>query len=416
MTAVEFYDRTPIENAISSLTTAPDKIIFIGDGNRAKKFLDKMNLFLEKKGLSSKIKIDIRKIKRNNLNDIVEVLTDIVNTEEDCVFDLTGGDDLVLVAMGIVYQKFAHKNIKIQRFNINNAEVTDCDNDGCVIYKGKPEITVEQNVILHGGAVKYDQNPRKGTYKYDYTDEFISDVNEMWKICADDPGFWNTRVNILGQIEEYYGDDGLLSVSFNLTALKTRLANDNIKYVKLDGLLRRLNAKNLISYVVCNNEDYTITYKNQQIKFCLCAAGTVLEQKVTVTAREIMLEEGIYNDVMSGVHIDWDGKIGDNSNDDNDTKNEIDVIAMHGVVPLFISCKNGRVDDDELYKLETVANRFGGIYSKKFLIATYLNKGPKSLAAFMQRAEDMKIFLINDVHRLSEEKFKRTIKNLISRQ
>ena len=416
MTAVEFYDRTPIENAISSLTTAPDKIIFIGDGNRAKKFLDKMNLFLEKKGLSSKIKIDIRKIKRNNLNDIVEVLTDIVNTEEDCVFDLTGGDDLVLVAMGIVYQKFAHKNIKIQRFNINNAEVTDCDNDGCVIYKGKPEITVEQNVILHGGAVKYDQNPRKGTYKYDYTDEFISDVNEMWKICATDPGFWNTRVNILAQIEEYYGDDGLLSVSFNINALKARLVNDNIKYVKLDGLLRRLNAKNLISYVVCNNEDYTITYKNQQIKFCLGAAGTVLEQKVTVTAREIMLEEGIYNDVMSGVHIDWDGKIGDNSNDDNDTKNEIDVIAMHGVVPLFISCKNGRVDDDELYKLETVANRFGGIYSKKFLIATYLNKGPKSLAAFMQRAEDMKIFLINDVHRLSEEKFKRTIKNLISRQ
>ena len=416
MTAVEFYDRTPIENAISSLTTAPDKIIFIGDGNRAKKFLDKMNLFLTKKGLDSKIKVDFRKIKRNNLNDIVEVLSDIVNTEEDCVFDLTGGDDLVLVAMGIVYQKFAHKKIKIQRFNINNAEVTDCDNDGCVIYKGKPEITVEENVILYAGAVKFDDNPRNGTYKYNYTDEFIRDVNEMWKICADDPGFWNARVNILGQIEEYYGDNASLSVSFNLTALKTRLANDNIKYVKLDGLLRRLSAKNLISYVVCNNEDYAITYKNQQIKFCLGAAGTVLEQKVTVTAREIMLEEGIYNDVMSGVHIDWDGKIGDNSNDDNDTKNEIDVIAMHGVIPLFISCKNGRVDDDELYKLETVANRFGGIYSKKFLIATYLNKGPKSLAAFMQRAEDMKIFLINDVHRLSEEKFKRTIKNLISRQ
>ena len=416
MTAVEFYDRTPIENAISSLTTSPDKIIFIGDGNRAKKFLDKMNLFLEKKGLSSKIKIDIRKIKRNNLNDIVEVLSDIVNTEEDCVFDLTGGDDLVLVAMGIVYQKFAHKNIKIQRFNINNAEVTDCDNDGCVIYKGKPEITVEQNVILHGGAVKYDQNPRKGTYKYDYTDEFISDVNEMWKICATDPGFWNTRVNILGQIEEYYGDDGLLSVSFNINALKARLVNDNIKYVKLDGLLRRLNAKNLISYTIINEEDYIISYKNQQVKFCLITAGTILEQKVAVTAREIMLEEGIYNDVMSGVHIDWDGEISSNQSNDSDTKNEIDVIAMHGVVPLFISCKNGRVEDDELYKLETVANRFGGIHSKKFLIATYINKGPKSLAAFMQRAEDMKIFLINDVHLLSEEKFKRTIKNLFARQ
>ena len=177
-----------------------------------------------------------------------------------------------------------------------------------------------------------------------------------------------------------------------------------------------MSAKNLISYVVSNQEDYIITYKDTQVKLCLGAAGTILEQKVTVTLREIMLEEGTYNDVMSGVHIDWDGQIGSNQGDDSDTKNEIDVIAMHGVVPLFISCKNGRVEDDELYKLETVANRFGGIHSKKFLIATYLNKRPKSLAAFMQRAEDMKIFLINDVHLLSEEKFKRTIKNLFARQ
>ena len=33
MTAVEFFDRAPIENAISSLTIVPDKIIFIGDKN-----------------------------------------------------------------------------------------------------------------------------------------------------------------------------------------------------------------------------------------------------------------------------------------------------------------------------------------------------------------------------------------------
>ena len=37
MTAVEFYDRSPIENVISSLTTAPDKIIFIGEENLMEK-------------------------------------------------------------------------------------------------------------------------------------------------------------------------------------------------------------------------------------------------------------------------------------------------------------------------------------------------------------------------------------------
>ena len=47
MTAVEFYDRTPIENVISSLTTVPNKIIFIGDGKAMKKFEHVYKIFLE---------------------------------------------------------------------------------------------------------------------------------------------------------------------------------------------------------------------------------------------------------------------------------------------------------------------------------------------------------------------------------
>ena len=43
-----------------------------------------------------------------------------------------------------------------------------------------------------------------------------------------------------------------------------------------------------------------------------------------------------------------------------ETKNEIDVMLMRGVVPVFVSCKNGAVKMDELYKLDTVAQRFGG--------------------------------------------------------
>lgn len=116
MTAVEFYDRTPIENVISSLTTVPDKIIFIGDGKVMKKFDSVYQTFLEARGLN--IELAYRNMKKNDLNNIVEVLSDIVETEEQCVFDLTGGEDLVLVAMGIVFQKYSDKNIQMQRFNM----------------------------------------------------------------------------------------------------------------------------------------------------------------------------------------------------------------------------------------------------------------------------------------------------------
>ena len=243
MTAIEFYDRTPIENAISSLTVVPDKIIFISSGNIANDFLKDMKEFIALKKL--KTKVDIIRTKRNNLNDIVKKLSDIVNTESDCVFDLTGGDDLTLVAMGIVYQKYPEKNIKIQRFNVNKCTVTDCDNDGCVIYKGEPELTVEENIVLHGAAIKYSNNPQKGTYTYEYTEEFIDDINVMWGICADNPGYWNARINLLGKVEEYYGGQGMLTISFNKTRFERRLDAEVKNYVDikyLNALLSKLSA------------------------------------------------------------------------------------------------------------------------------------------------------------------------------
>lgn len=85
---------------------------------------------------------------------------------------------------------------------------------------------------------------------------------------------------------------------------------------------------------------------------------------------------------------------------------------MKGLVPILISCKNGMTDTDELYKLQTVANRFGGGYAKKVLITTYLRKSERSLESLKQRAKEMKIRLIENVHSMSFEEFKNKLKNL----
>ena len=91
--------------------------------------------------------------------------------------------------------------------------------------------------------------------------------------------------------------------------------------------------------------------------------------------------------------------------DAQETTNEIDVLLMKGLVPIFISCKNGMVDQDELYKLNTVAEEFGGPYAKKVLVCTYFGND-ESLAHdyFMQRAKDMNIRVIPSVHEMPEEK------------
>ena len=300
MTAVEFYDRTPIENVISSLTTVPDKIIFIGDGKVMKKFESVYQTFLEARGLN--IELAYRNIKKNDLNNIVEVLSDIVDTEEQCVFDLTGGEDLVLVAMGIVFQKYSDKNIQMQRFNIRNGVVTDCDNDGTILYSGIPEVTVEEHIRLHGGVVRYENENDDRTFHWDLSDDFINDIEKMWSICRTNPGLWNAQLNVLKAFEACMVEPSL-NVMVNISTIQEHLKYVGVKYVSIKGLLRALDQKHLIYSYADDGQNISFTYKNEQVKKCLTKAGTVLELKVLIAANSLLNKDGtvFYTDSMNGV-------------------------------------------------------------------------------------------------------------------
>lgn len=411
MTAVEFFDRAPIENVISSLTTVPDKIIYIGDRNIMKKSEGIIREFLTRRHLD--IEVEFKNIKKNDINDIIAVLSNIVETEQDCVFDLTGGEDLVLVAMGIVFEKYAHKGVQMQRFNIRKAVVTDCDNDGNVLYSGVPEVTVAENIRIHGGVIRYEQDGDDRTYKWDLTEEFVADINKMWSICKVNPGLWNSQVDVLKECDKCAVVTDL-HFSVNIPKLREHLKNEDIKFVSVKGLLKALKQKKLLDSYEDNGDDISFTYKDAQVKKCLEKAGTILEMKILITAKSVKTDQGenLFSDSMSGVCIDWDGDFHTQDDEKKDTENEIDVILMNGLNPIFISCKNGRIYEDELYKLGTVTDRFGGSYARKVLIATYLGKKKDSLASFEQRARDMKIKVITGVHSMTDEQLAKEIKHL----
>lgn len=147
---------------------------------------------------------------------------------------------------------------------------------------------------------------------------------------------------------------------------------------------------------------------------CLTKAGTLLELVTLLSARRITKEDGkpYFTDARTGVMIDWDGIVHNNKDGNVDTENEIDVILMKGVVPIFISCKNGKIPDDELYKLNTVAEQFGSGYAKKVLVAADMGKKANSRKYFLERAKDMGIQIIENVHTMSPEKFENILKNI----
>ncbi len=415
MTFIEFFGKDSLENICTCLVKAPDRVILIGDKMKLMQLhAERYSEVLEPRGM--KTEFICRTVKKNDLSDIVETLSAIVEEHDDCVFDLTGGDDLCLVAAGMVFERFKDKNIQIHRFNIRNNTIVDGDEDGNTIMEGDgPSLSVEEIVRIYGGEVVYEEVKDDKTFNWNMNDEFVRDIDAMWDICRVDVRFWNTVMGIFADAEVLRDTS---RDEFNTTVvvpyLKEYLEKRGLKYVKGKRIMSDLKKAGILTDYRCDDDIFSVTYKNEQVKYCLTVAGQALEMKIYSAARRAVEKDGnrTYNDVMNGVYIDWDGDI-HTEQDGYDTENEIDVLMMHGMVPVFVSCKNGYVDIDELYKLNAVADRFGGKYSKRVLVATAL--GNSDFAEyFRQRAKDMGIRLVEGIQEMDDAELVKTVRTFWS--
>ena len=398
MILVEFFEKDAIENICSSLVSAPEKVIFIGPNKKLMAaHAAKYEGVLSDRGVNTEF--SVKAVGKNNLQSIIDVLSALVEENTECVFDLTGGDELYLTALGVVYERYKSTGkIKLHRFSVASNTIIDCDQDGSTISSGRaPQLSVEENIRIYGGDIVYNKSGRaKTTARYEMTDSLRSDINGIWSVCRTGSRFWNAFTAVIGEAA-HLGAKGELSASINAEAFDKICRKNGIGYDLIRKLFNELSANGLILLFTSDDTSVSFTFKNELIKQCLTVAGKALEMKVFAAASDAYEDDGskTYNDVMTGVVIDWDGELHPEPGNTNeyDTENEIDVMMMHGMVPVFVSCKNGGTDADELYKLQSVAARFGGKYAKKVLIATSLDDSDKS-NYIRQRAEDMEIRLI----------------------
>lgn len=403
MTYIEFYDRLSVVNICACLANVPEKVALVGgDKKDVSKNIDRYNQIFRQRGHDVEfIPYPIKD--KNDLNEVVEQLLEIVDTHQDCAVDLTGGDNLELVAMGIVYQMRRDRNIQLHRFNLHNNAIYDCDQDGTTIAVEPPQLSVEENIRIYGGDVVYEEDVPGTTKRWDMTEDFEHDIDILWDICRRDPKGWNLQVNALNKAHERFAGEDSLELEFSIQDLAEWMGE---KYINIKPLLEELYRKGVLYFYYASGDQVSLIYKSSQIRQCLKKAGTVLEMKVYRMLLHTPDKDGtpLYNDVMQGVFIDWDAK--------TDTANEVDAVVMKGMVPVFISCKNGQVRTDELYKLQSVAERFGQGYAKKILIATSLEDDQPSTQHFRQRAEDMKIRIIDNLHQMNDSQILNTFKKI----
>ncbi|MBQ8803378.1 MAG: DUF1887 family protein [Tyzzerella sp.] len=408
MTIIESFEKAPIENMISVLTSKARKVIFLGELSQMKNAVEVYEKFLKEKGIETEIVL--RGIQKNNLPNILGTLTEIVETEEDCILDATGGEDLVLLAFGIIYERYKGKKaLKMQRFNINTGRIIDCDCDDEVTFEGSFSLDVKELISLYGGIVVPEQ-PQP------MMQNAMEEVDKLWELARTNSAGWNTSISFLKEFERKgRTQSSLLEMDLDFRKAKEMIKDYDAKYKVVTKLLEEFKKEGFVRDLRINRDLISYRYKNAFAKRCLTKAGDALEMKAYCEALHLAHNgKQYFNDCYVGVTIDWDGVIHPMEENWKDTTNEIDLMLMRGLIPIFISCKHGEIGEEELYKLNTVATRFGGKYARKMLIATKLEKkSVASMNSYMQRAKDMGIILVPNAGELTKKEWKERLKRIV---
>lgn len=377
MTIIEFFDSNAIHNALSLLLLSPKRVILFGEN------MEEMYAFrLRLEKLISARRLDTRiqllGIQKKDYQTLIDKLESLLLTYNDCVFDLTGGTAEVLVAMGALSQKHG-----VPMHLSDPVKCTLTPFSGAATYPPLPRarLSIREHATLYGGKMTESFLPPRDA-------SFWEDVLRVWDVCRSDTARWNTAISAL----HTFASPETMGQNILKREAESRLSpqKTDALFTTLDALFR---AGCFASYRQ-NEKAVSFRLRSRAILAAMQKEGSVLELYTYYTAA-VFPKTTPFTDGAVGVMLDWDTVPA--SYQKEDVKNEIDVFLMRGISPLLISCKNGYVDADELYKLSVVADRFGGKYARACIVLTKHQPD----FSFLARAKELGIQVILNAHNLS---------------
>lgn len=415
MTVIKFLSDTSNRNILSSLHLRPDALVLLGcDAEKLKSVQSNLSKVFSSAGIHTEV--ICRTINIQNLENCTRTLIELHREYNNCIFDISGGDTRGIAAIGAAAEK-CRAAVVISDIYTGNLQFLQGD----IISHNEPhKMTIAENIKLFGGVISYCTNRDPNSPFLRTTADERRDLLTIWDICRTDPALWNASLKSLKSIVETpaYKQKPL---SFSTSIEQSGITEKHI--TAMHPLMTKLLGAGILTEYSRGGGHLRFAFKNRFVGYVLSKAGTVLELCTYLAAIYRKKDEPqVFDSGDTGVTIDWDGTVysaykksavyGSRSKNIGyvpDVINEIDVMLMKNNVPFFISCKNGQVTSDELYKLSSVADRFGGRSAKKALVLTsYL---PDEL--FLQRAREMNIAVIRDVHKMEFKEFSQILKNSI---
>ena len=377
MTLISFFDEDPLDNIGDILYLKPDTCVFIGESSVISKQRRKtINRFLSSRGLPTQTKFFT--ILCGDMEEAKDRLARLVMEYPDCIFDVTGGTEMMIALAGIVAEKC---EIPIYQRKGQSCEILW--QRGCKLSPTAEFLTVSEVVSLHSGSILHSYPMPK------FDGELRKWIPVLWNVSRKNPEAYNSLCNGLAFLM------GKNESSKALELVVSSQSYDRAPSIDTE-LLRSLEKAGLIRDLDADWGGLSLQFRSQEIRDVLTKAGLLLELATCLAAEQA-------DDRAAGVSLDWDGA--DPEDSVIQTRNELDVMLTFGIVPVCISCKNGLATKEALYELDTVSRHFAGRFAVRILVASYVDRDSKSVEHLMQRAKDMNIVPLFNVHEYSFAEF-----------
>lgn len=368
---IELFDREPIENILGACIFKPQVVVYLCD-KRDSRFLKESAIY--RLFRSRKLAAQPRFYYFDGFDPvgIRRVLFAVVKDYPGCVFDFSGGRDLLLLVAGACFEEMKLPAYYIDLYRERFINLRGCDELSAQF--AMPQFSAEDIFAMSGGAVQ-----GHGHFSpQEIGQDFETDILAVFEIVLKNPKMWGQFVGYLQAICACAPANQLAISAPRFIAAGQK--NHSVNMVLLANL-----AKTGVLQYLQNQDDFVFTFKSPLHRKCLLIEGIWLELYCYITAKKC----GYFGDVRTSLVVDWDGEQSANAS----AKNEVDVFLVRGVTPVFISCKTSLPSPLALSEIKLLAGKFGGGQSRAVVLtAARLGGGHRTLCA---RAQELGIYILD---------------------
>lgn len=385
MTLIKFFDKDTIKNILAVLTLKPDRVVYIYDSAITdNKYFDALNKCFKK--YSNNIIFEAVPVDNNRIKDIYDKTCRIIKKYKNCMIELTGGSELMMIAG---YRAGLENGIKMLYTDIANGKILDIEDAEWSI--DAAILTLDDFIDAKGAAYAGELHNEPEEDRYDdilnVCRYIFRHLREWWFTC--------TYIQSVNTTVEYG-----MQVSSNIPFYH----KDGKKYRPNKELMKVFAENGFIKNLKMTDNKICFSYAFPEAKTYLGTYGLWLEMFVFINAKRT----GRFSDVKLGTLIDWDAYDSFDS-----VGNEIDVILMEKSIPVFISCKLRAITTPDINELYIQRKRLGGWFSKG-IIVTSGNDKTKETGVF-KKAKEFGIMVL-DKKDIKSSNFGELLFNAVSTQ